>query len=187
VLFAHGATSQASARYIGEVFAVLCLGLVPYTIFQLQLRVFYAMHDSRTPAMIGALSMGVNIAACYVALALLPASHVVAGLAAGFGLGSLAGAVVAWLLLRRRLSGLEGRVIWSSLVRMHVAAIPAAVVALLITFATQSLLTAGRLEALVTVVVAGTGGAVTYVGIARLVRIPELADLARAVIARLRR
>jgi len=187
VLFAHGATSQASARYIGEVFAVLCLGLVPYTIFQLQLRVFYAMHDSRTPAMIGALSMGVNIAACYVALALLPASHVVAGLAAGFGLGSLAGAVVAWLLLRRRLSGLEGRVIWSSLVRMHVAAIPAAAVALLITLATQSLLTGGRLEALVTVVVAGTGGAVTYVGIARLVRIPELADLARAVVARLRR
>jgi len=187
VLFAHGATSQASARYIGEVFAVLCLGLVPYTIFQLQLRVFYAMHDSRTPAMIGALSMGVNIAACYVALALLPPSHVVAGLAAGFGLGSLAGAVVAWLLLRRRLSGLEGRVIWSSLVRMHVAAIPAAAVALLITLATQSLLTAGRLEAWVTVVVGGTGGAVIYVGIARLLRIPELADLARAVVARLRR
>src|SRR5262249_59427381 len=37
VFLAHGATSVASARYMGEVFAVLCLGLVPYTVVQLHL------------------------------------------------------------------------------------------------------------------------------------------------------
>ena len=39
------------------------LGLVPYMMFQLLLRVFYALHDSRTPVLIGVATMAVNIAA----------------------------------------------------------------------------------------------------------------------------
>ena len=74
---------------MGEVFAVLCLGLVPYTVFQLQLRVFYSMHDSRTPALIGVVTMIVNVGTCYLALALLPPGIVVAGL--GVGAGTTAG------------------------------------------------------------------------------------------------
>ena len=56
-LFAHGSTSVPDARYIGEAFAAFSLGLVPFVIFQLLLRVFYALHDSRTPAIIGFLTM----------------------------------------------------------------------------------------------------------------------------------
>ena len=55
----------ASARYMGVVFAVFCLGLVPYMVFQLQLRVFYALHDSRTPALIGVRDDGRNVGANY--------------------------------------------------------------------------------------------------------------------------
>src|SRR6202046_910243 len=108
VFLAHGATSLASARYMGEVFAVLCLGLVPYTIFQLQLRVFYAMHDSRTPALIGGVTMVMNIAVNYGALAVLPPGYVVAGLGLGFGMANLLGSALAWRLLSRRLGGLDG-------------------------------------------------------------------------------
>ena len=49
VLLGYGSTSFADARYLGVVFAVFSLGLLPYMLFQLLLRVFYAMHDSRTP------------------------------------------------------------------------------------------------------------------------------------------
>ena len=52
-LFSYGSSSVAGARYIGEAFAAFSLGLVPFVIFQLLLRVFYALHDSRTPAIIG--------------------------------------------------------------------------------------------------------------------------------------
>ena len=41
-IFGHGATSAASARYLGVIFGVFCLGLLPYTLFNLLLRAFYA-------------------------------------------------------------------------------------------------------------------------------------------------
>ena len=59
---AHGSTTVAEARYIGEVFGIFSLGLVPYMMFQLLLRVFYALHDSRTPMFIGVAVMVANIA-----------------------------------------------------------------------------------------------------------------------------
>ena len=111
---AYGSTSVADARYLGEVFAVFCLGLLPYMFFQLQLRVFYALHDSRTPALIGLLTMVVNIVTNVVALAILPPGQVVAGLGVGFGLANLAGTVVAWQILSRRIGGLDGRAVAGS-------------------------------------------------------------------------
>ena len=74
------------------VFAVFCLGLLPYMIFQLQLRVFYALHDSKTPALIGLVTMTVNIVANLIALSvLLPQAELVAGLGVGFGLANVVG------------------------------------------------------------------------------------------------
>ena len=129
-LLAHGRTRLAGGRYEGVVFALFCLGLLPYMFFQLQLRVFYALHDSRTPALIGVATMITNIAVNYLALALLPARDVVAGLGLGFGLANLVGAIVAGRILSRRLGGLDGGAVTQTLVRMHVATIPAAIFAL---------------------------------------------------------
>ncbi|MGH3275734.1 MAG: murein biosynthesis integral membrane protein MurJ, partial [Streptosporangiaceae bacterium] len=123
-LFGYGSTSVASARYLGVIFAVFSLGLLPYMVFQLQLRVFYAMHDSRTPALIGLAAMAASIGANVLALAVLPPGQVVAGLGIGFGLANLTGAVIAWLVLSKRIGGLDGPLISSSLVRMHAAALP---------------------------------------------------------------
>ena len=123
-LLAHGRTNVAGGRYEGVVFALFCLGLLPYMFFQLQLRVFYALHDSRTPALIGVATMITNITVNYLALALLPARDVVAGLGLGFGLANLVGAIVAGRILSLRLGGLNGSAVTQTLVRMHVATMP---------------------------------------------------------------
>jgi putative peptidoglycan lipid II flippase len=184
---AHGATSAASARYAGEVFAVLCLGLVPYTIFQLQLRVFYALHDSRTPALVGTATMAVNVAANYVAIAVLPPGQVVAGLGLGFGLANLLGCALAWLRLGRRLGGLDGHEIGASLLRMHAAAAPAAALALAVSLPAAAVLPAGTLGALITVALAGGAALPVYLLLARSFQVAELTELAVAATARLRR
>ncbi len=80
-LIAHGSTTVAEARYIGEVFAIFSLGLVPYMIFQLLLRVFYALHDSRTPMFVGVAVMAANIGISLLVLNVVPTGHVVEGLA----------------------------------------------------------------------------------------------------------
>ena len=67
---------------MGVVFAAFCLGLLPYMMFQLQLRVFYSLHDSKTPAIIGLATMIMNIAANLIALSLFR-SELVAAWASG--------------------------------------------------------------------------------------------------------
>ena len=179
LLFGRHSYGPAAARETGVVFAVFCLGLLPYMIFQLQLRVFYSVHDSKTPALIGLVTMAVNIVANLIALGVLPKAELVAGLAAGFGLANVAGVVIAWRILARRLRGLDGYRIGRSLVRMHAATLPAALVAILIGVVTGST---------VVVVIIGGGLAVgMYLLFARALRIEELTGLTRTVLARLGR
>jgi putative peptidoglycan lipid II flippase len=187
VLFAHGHTTVAGARYIGEVFAVFCLGLVPFMLFQLQLRVFYSLHDSRTPALIGFGTMTVNIAANLIALHVLRPDQVVPGLGVGFGVANLAGVIVAWRILSKRLGGLDGRAIGGRLVRMHISAVPAAILAIAVSVMVGVVLPDSRLGALVTVTLAGCGAFLLYVLFSKALGVTEVSDLAGTVRARLRR
>ena len=186
-LFSYGSTSVASARYLGEVFAVFSLGLLPYMLFQLQLRVFYAMHDSRTPALIGVVTMAVTVTVNLLCLAVLPPRQVAAGLGVGFGLGNLAGTVAAWRVLGRRVGGLDGHRVGSALLRMHLSALPPAIFAIAVTVMIGVIFPAGRLGAAVTIVLAGSGALLLYLMFARALRIGELADLTGTVLARFRR
>jgi len=185
-LFGYGSTSVASARLLGEIFAVFSLGLLPYMLFQLLLRVFYAMHDSRTPALIGGVTMVINIAASLIALAVLPPQHVVAGLGAGFGVSNLAGAIVAWQVLSRRIGGLGGRLIGRGLVRMHVSAIPGAIFAIAVSVMVGAVIPTGRIAALCTVALGGSGAMLLYVLFAKAFGVSELTDLTASVRSRLR-
>jgi putative peptidoglycan lipid II flippase len=185
-VFGYGSTSAASARYIGEIFALFSLGLLPFTLFQTQLRVFYAMRDSRTPALIGLLTMTVNIVANLIALAVLPPQHVVAGLGAGFGLASLAGTAAAWRVLGRRIGGLDGYRIRNSLVRMFAAAIPAAIFAVAVSVMVGAIFSGGRIAALLTVAVGGAGAMFLYLLFSKAFDVRELTELTTTVRARLR-
>jgi putative peptidoglycan lipid II flippase len=185
-VFGYGSTSIASARYVGEIFAVFSLGLLPYMLFQLQLRVFYAMHDSRTPALISVVTMVINIAANLVALAVLPPQHVVAGLGAGFGVANLVGSVIAWRILSRRVGGLDGRRVGSALARMNAAAIPAVIFAVAVSVMVGAVIPGGRIAALVTVALGGAGAMLLYVLFAKAFGVAELDELTASVRARLR-
>ncbi len=185
-VFGYGSTSIASARYVGEVFAVFSLGLLPYMLFQLLLRVFYAMHDSRTPALISVITMVINITANLVALAVLPPQHVVAGLGAGFGFANLVGTVVAWQVLSRRLGGLDGRRVGSALARMNAAAIPGVIFAIAVSVMVGAVISGGRIAALLTVALGGSGAMLLYVLFAKAFGVAELDDLTDSVRARLR-
>jgi putative peptidoglycan lipid II flippase len=128
-----------------------------------------------------------NVTASLLALSIMPAGHVVQGLAVAFGLANLVGTIVAWRVLSRRLRGLSGHEIARSLFRMHVAAIPAAVFALAITFAVGVIIPAGPAFGIVTLIIGGSGGLFLYVLFARALGITELAELTAGLRSRLRR
>jgi putative peptidoglycan lipid II flippase len=186
-LFGYGSTTATDAKYIGLVFGIFSLGLVPYMMFQLMLRVFYAMHDSRTPMYIGVAVMAVNVAASLLSLAALPSGHVVQGVAAAFGLANLVGTVIAWRVLSRRMRGLYGRLIAISLVRMHLAAIPGAIFALAVSIAVGVIFSPGPAFGIITVLIGGSGALLLYVLFAKALGVTELTELGAGLRTRLQR
>jgi putative peptidoglycan lipid II flippase len=187
IFFGHGATTIAQAHYMGVVFAVFCLGLLPYMIFQLQLRVFYSMQDSKTPALIGFATTGLNIVANVIALNVLPANELVAGLGVGFGLANILGSITAWQILARRVGGLDGRRIGSTLVRMHAASVPAALIAIFISLVIANFMTGTRSVAFVDIVIGGGAALLLYLLFARALQVDELTSVIGSIRARLGR
>ncbi len=186
-LLGYGHTSSANASYIGIVFGIFSLGLVPYMMFQLLLRVFYSLHDSRTPMFIGLAVMAVNIAVSLLALVLLPTGHVVEGVAAAFGIANIVGTVAAWRIVSRRLHGLDGRSITRSLLRMHLATLPGMIFAIAATFMFGVIFAPGPVFGLTTVIFGGCGALLLYVLFSRALGIAEFAELTSGLKARLRR
>jgi putative peptidoglycan lipid II flippase len=184
-LFSYGSANAFHARYIGEVFGLFSLGLIPYMLTQLQLRVFYSFQDSRMAALVGVLIMAVGIAGNYIALSMLPRLDVVAGLAVAYGIANLVGAIAGWALLLRRVGSLDGWAIARSLTRMHLATVPGLIFAVAVMVGAAHVVPnpSASYGALVTII--GGGGAVLlYALSARALRVAEFGFLAKTVAAR---
>jgi putative peptidoglycan lipid II flippase len=185
VLFSYGSTDAGHARYVGEVFGLFALGLVPYMLTQLQLRVFYSFQDSRTAAFVGLLTMVFGIAAALTAKSLLPAAQVVAGLAVAYGLANLVGTIAGWALLLRRVGSLDGRAIARSLTRMHLATVPGVAFALAVMAGVAHVLHDPSPAYGLVVTVVGGGGAIgLYALCARSLRVAEFGFLMKTMAAR---
>lgn len=128
-LFAWSPDNEAGAAVIGATLAVSAFGLLPYAITMLQLRVFYALADSRTPALVQLVTVGVRIPLLLACGALLPPDQVVLGLVAANGASFVVGAVVGQLLLRRRLGDLPSREVLGTMASTTVASLLGTLVA----------------------------------------------------------
>jgi putative peptidoglycan lipid II flippase len=185
LLFSYGSNSAEAARYIGVVFGLFSLGLVPYMLTQLQLRVFYSFQDSRTAALVGLLTMSVSIVAALVAKSMLPGAQVVAGLAVAYGLANLVGTIAGWALLLRRVGSLDGRAIARSLTRMHLATVPGLAWALAVMAGAGHVVQNPSATYGLIVTVVGGGGAVgLYALSARSLRVAEFGFLMKTITAR---
>jgi putative peptidoglycan lipid II flippase len=184
-LFSYGSNSPEAARYIGEVFGLFSLGLVPYMLTQLQLRVFYSFQDSRTAAFVGLFTMGASITTALIAKSMLPGPAVVAGLAVAYGVANLVGTIVGWALLLRRVGSLDGWAIARSLTRMHLATVPGLVWALAVMVAAGHVISNPSATYGLVVTVVGGGGAIAlYAFCARSLRVAEFGFLTKTIAAR---
>jgi putative peptidoglycan lipid II flippase len=184
LLFNYGAETTRDAQYVGEVFGVFSLGLVPFMLTQLQLRVFYSFRENRTPAVIGMVMLIVGVIGDLVALEALPDTQTVIGLAFAYDMVTLTGAVISWPLLLRRVGSLDGWRITRSLVRMFIATMPGLVFALVVMAVVGSFLHQGPVYGLVTTVVGGGGALLLYAFCSRILGIEEFRTLMRSIAGR---
>ena len=138
VLFSYGHSDLAQAERLGHTLAASAFGLLPYAVVLLQLRVFYALGDARTPTVIMALMVAGKIGLSLAAPVLLSPQQVVIGLAAAnsasFVIGAAAGQVWLWHRLGHQLVHQSGRrqtrLVAGAVARITVAATVSAVAGL---------------------------------------------------------
>ena len=102
-LFGLRSVNLEGAAQLGLTLAVSAFGLLPYAITLLQLRVFYALTDSRTPTLIQLFTVAVKIPLMLVCPLVLAPSDVVLGLAAANSFSFVSGTALGQVLIRRRL------------------------------------------------------------------------------------
>ena len=187
-LFAHGVNTSGAAEQIGVVLGILSVGLVPYSSYQLQSRAFYAMRDTRTPALIQVSVSAVLILVNVGASMILPDEFRVYGLAAGMVVANGVGAVASTVLVRRKLGSTAGasdtrQSLNGALLRMLVAGLAGAATAAGVAMAVSPVVPMGWMGASLVLVMAGTADLIVYAGALALLRVDE----ARAAVATLTR
>ena len=186
LLASYGQMTAVDTQLLGRTLAAFAVGLPFFSAFQLLTRTFYATQDARTPALANIAVAVVNIAFdLFFAFAL----HLgVPGLALGFSVSYVAGSVILFVLLRRRLGRADGRRIASTLLRTCAAAALTALAAWATAEGIAAVLDVGRpLVNLVQVLAAVAAGVLAFVLGALIFQIEEADEVWRALAARFRR
>jgi len=189
LLFGHGESSIARGRLIGSSLAYSAFGLLFFAIVMLQLRVFYAMRDGRTPTLINVFMVATKVV---LVLATNAAFHVAHGVNANVhpnpaavewlniatSLSYVVGAVVGHVVLTRRLGRLGYRSVLVTTIRIAVASAVGALVAYVVVVGCRHGFGDGFAGAAGGLVLGGLAGLVVMLLIGLRMRIPELRDLA---------
>ena len=131
MLYQGGEFTAESTQLVAWALLWYTVGLVGHSVVEILVRAFYAMHDTKTPVLVGVVAMSLNIVLSYAFVALFTRLEWMphGGLALANSLATMLEMVVLVYLMRYRLQGLEGRRI---LIAFGQAAIAAAIMALVL-------------------------------------------------------
>ncbi|MEH0938975.1 murein biosynthesis integral membrane protein MurJ [Micromonospora psammae] len=188
VVFQYGAFDAENARATSIVLVVAAVGLVPFAVSQLFTFAFYALPDTRTPALINIPVVALRVLLQVGLFVVFSPAFAAAGMMLGNALSYVAAAVVSALLLRPRVGRIGLGAIMRTMGKVVVAALGAALVGLLVV----NLLPGdpgdlGWLAAAVQLVVGGAVIGGTYLGLAMVLRIGEITEVVGMVRRRLGR
>jgi len=119
LLFQRGAFDVGSTDAVAVALQFYALGLFAHAGVEIVTRAFYAMHDTATPVAIGVGAMATNLALSLLLVG--PMSY--PGLALANSLATIGEMLVLSYVIRRRVDGLGGKVMWLSLGRIVLASI----------------------------------------------------------------
>ena len=102
ILFARGAATITEARSTGFLLSIFVIGLVPFSLFYLLLRGFYALEDTRTPFFINIVLNLINLSVAIYCFNVFSNELKVAGLVVGYVASYLITTPILWLFLSRK-------------------------------------------------------------------------------------
>ncbi|MER5700484.1 murein biosynthesis integral membrane protein MurJ [Micromonospora sp. NPDC002296] len=188
VVFRYGAFTGENATATSTVLLVAALGLVPFAISQLFTFAFYALPDTRTPALVNIPVVILRVLLQVGLFAAFSATFAAAGMMLGNAVSYVAAAVISAMLLRPRV----GRIGLGGIMRTMGKALVAALGAALVGWLVLKLLPGDPTEltwtaAAVRLVIGGVVIGATYLGLAMALRIREITEVVGMVRRRLGR
>lgn len=172
----YGVMTTSGSDLVGRVMQAFAIGLPSYSAFLVFTRAFYAIGDTKTPALINAATVVVSSAAGALFFSVAESGWEVPGLALGHSLGFFLGTIVMARVFARRAGPAGGTRVASSIARSLSIGIVAGAAMVVV---------AGALgrdsnpEALVAVAATALAGAVVYLGGMAVLKAPELRRLLR--------
>jgi putative peptidoglycan lipid II flippase len=177
-LFEWRSYSHPQAIATGWVIAAAGLGLVPFAISQLQLFAFYAMPDTKTPAVINMPVVAVRIALDVLLFVVLPLAAVVSGLMIGSAVSFVVAVVIGYVLLARRIGSLDLTRVFATVGRLTAAAAIAAVPTGLVVWLMIRVWGDEKVASAVELVVGAIVLILVYLAAALALRVREVRELA---------
>jgi putative peptidoglycan lipid II flippase len=186
LILQHGVASSASTHRVASILAFFAIGLFPFSLFQLLLRAFYSMQDTKTPALINVAATGLNIGVNF--LFYFGFGLGVRGLALGHATAYTFASIVALVVIRKRLGGIEGRRLLTGIGRTCVSGgVTAAAAWAVARWVANSLGTVTFVDQLTQVGAAVGAGLLAFVAVTLIFRTDEVDVVRKQLTARWRR
>ncbi|WP_255257607.1 DUF6049 family protein [Curtobacterium sp. 314Chir4.1] len=178
-------------RAMALVLVAYMPGLVLFSMLFIIQRVFWAMHDHRTPFLMQLVQSGLFVIGA-LAVAMLPGSVIGVGIAICTTIAGSAQTIVALVLVRKRLGGIEGPVVTRSHVQFVIAALISGVAGLVVAnffgaFSSDGFAMSDVTGALITLALTGAVMVVVYFGALVVAKNGEIANAVALVRSRLGR
>lgn len=189
LIFDYGSAAGQTGR-LALTLIVLVPGLIAFTTHYLMLRGFYALQDTRTPFFNQIwVSAVIMTGAVGTAIFSPGAQYVTMALAGGYSLAYLVGSIAGARRLQQRIGAFDGGELIKHIVRLLLHSGIAAVLAWLVWRGWTGLGISDALPSIVgrllELIIGGTVGVVTFVGLAYAFRVPEVRRAIAVVLARL--
>lgn len=169
-----GRVDDGAARLIGLAVACSAFGLAPFALVMLQMRVFYASNDTRTPTVINVVMVVTKVATLATAAAVLPDRAVIVMLSVAGSVAYVAGAVTGHILLRRTRGPLGFSAVAGTAHRIAWATVAAGVAGAVAMMLVRSAVGTPTVEQIGTLVAGAVAGMVVFLVAARAIGIPEM-------------
>ncbi len=182
-LFKRGKFDEHDVQLTAWALLWYAAGIVGHSVMEILTRAFYAQHDTKTPVIIGTVAMGLNVvfsivfAKLFTTIGWMP----LGGLALANSLATTLEAAVLFMVMRKRLNGIDGDHILRGV-------LPSLAAVIVMSGALIGWLSFGKNLNLWILVPTGViiGGGV-YLSALWLLRVPELSYVSDAVMRRLRK
>jgi putative peptidoglycan lipid II flippase len=176
-MFTWGNFKLDQAQDTGLAVMAAGVGLVPFAISQMQIFAFYAMRDTKTPALLNIPVVAAKIVFDLGVLFLLPPEHIVVGLMCGNTVSYVVSVVISARLLRQRVGSLDGAHTAQTLTRLSMASAVAGGIAWALSLGIQAWLGSDRLGSVTALVVGGLALIAVFVAGAIFLRVREVTEV----------